>query len=188
MSNLNDLFGQPPLVKGEDIERYFRLLAALEHEIKPETVLDEMLVRDLADKFWEQQRCKQSVASLIEGCYIQALADLLRPYPGPLPNLENPPLKIAQKYYGGAASRKEIEEIERRLAQHAITAEQIRAKAMELCGGGVMLFSRMGTNCGNSLRSLRKEIGLVIKAREKRLAAADNAAGRVSNDAKEVEA
>jgi hypothetical protein len=164
------------------------LLAALEYEIKPETVLDEMLVRDLADKFWEQQRCKQSVASLIEGCYIQALADLLRPYPGPLLTSENTPLKIAQKYYGGAASRKEIEGIERRLARHAITAEQIRAKAMELCGGGVMLFSRMGTNCGNSLRSLRKEIELVIKAREKRLAAADNAAGRVSNDAKEVEA
>jgi hypothetical protein len=86
----------------------------------------------------------ESVASLIEGCYIQALGDLLRPYPG-LSAL------ISQKYYGGAASRKEIEEIERRLARHAVTAEQIRAKAMELCGGGVMLFSRMGTNCGNSL-------------------------------------
>jgi hypothetical protein len=183
MPNFNDLFGQPPLVKGEDIERYSRLLAALEYEIKPETVLDEMLVRDLADKFWEQQRAKQSVASLIEGCYIEALADLLRSYPGPIA-----PLEIAQKYYGGAASRKEIEEIERRLARYAITAEQIRAKAMELCGGGVMLFSRMGTNCGNSLRSLRKEIELVIKGCEKRLAAADNAAGRVSNDAKEVEA
>jgi hypothetical protein len=35
---------------------------------------------------------------------------------------------------------------------------------------------------------VRNEIELVIKAREKRLAAADNAAGRVSNDAKEVEA
>jgi hypothetical protein len=35
------------------------VFSALQYEIKPETVLDEMLVRDLAHKFWEEQRCKQ---------------------------------------------------------------------------------------------------------------------------------
>jgi hypothetical protein len=49
-----------------------------------------------------------------------------------------------------------------------------------------MLVSRMGTNCGNSLRSLRKEIELVIKKREKRPAANNNAPDRASIGAKEV--
>jgi hypothetical protein len=35
--------------------------------------------------------------------------------------------------------------------------EQIRAKAMQLCGGGVLMFNRMETNCETSLRMLRKE-------------------------------
>ena len=50
-----------------------------------------------------------------------------------------------------------MEAVELRLAQYGITVEQIRAKAMQLCGGGVLMFNRMETNCETSLRMLRKE-------------------------------
>jgi len=50
-----------------------------------------------------------------------------------------------------------VEAVELRLAQYGITVEQIRAKAMQLCGGGVLMFNRMETNCETSLRMLRKE-------------------------------
>lgn len=55
-----DLFGEPPLLKGEDKERYLRLLALVEDQIRPKTIFEKMLVRDLTDKYWEQLRCKQS--------------------------------------------------------------------------------------------------------------------------------
>ena len=55
----DDLFGEPPLIKGEDSARYYRLFAEIKHEIKPETVFDKIRVRELADKLWQQQRCKR---------------------------------------------------------------------------------------------------------------------------------
>ena len=33
---------------------------------------------ELADKLWQQQRYKQSAASIVDGAYIEALASLLR--------------------------------------------------------------------------------------------------------------
>ena len=80
ISPMCDLFGEPPLLKGEDKERYLRLLALVEDQIGPKTIFEEMLVRDLTEKYWEQQRCKQSCASLVEGAYIDALASLLGPF------------------------------------------------------------------------------------------------------------
>ena len=153
-----DLFGEPPLLKGEDKERYLRLLAAIEHQVDPKTIFDKMRVRDLTDKYWEQQRCKQSCTSLVEGAYIEALASLLRPFIEPTLSIgEDVATRMARSYYSGEAKPDEMEEMELRLAQYGITAEQIRAKAMQLCGAGVVMFNRMEANCASSLRSLQKE-------------------------------
>jgi hypothetical protein len=50
ISQMDDLFGEPPLIKGEDTARYSRLLAAIAHEMKPETVFDKIHVREFTDK------------------------------------------------------------------------------------------------------------------------------------------
>jgi hypothetical protein len=155
----DDLFGKPPLMKGEDKERYFRLLAAVKHQIEPKTFFDELWVRELTDKIWEQHRCKDSVAALVEGAFVEALASLLLPFIAP-PMVsigEDAATEMARNYYSGIANPKKMKEIELLLAQYGITQEQIRAKAMQLCGGGVLMFNRMGTNCENSLRALRKD-------------------------------
>jgi len=34
-NQMDDLFGAPPLIKGEDAARYWRLRAAITHEINP---------------------------------------------------------------------------------------------------------------------------------------------------------
>ena len=148
-----DLFGEPPLMKGEDKDRYFRLLAAVKHQIQPKDFFAEVLVHELTDKIWEQQRCKHSVAALVEGAYIEALSNLLRPFIAPTAiSLGDLASEMARDYYG-----KKMEDLEARLAQYGITPEQIRAKAMQLCGASVLMLNRMGTNCETSLRTLRKE-------------------------------
>jgi hypothetical protein len=158
ISQMDDLFGEPPLIKGEDTARYSRLLAAIAHEMKPETVFDKIHVREFTDKLWQQQRCKQSAVSLVEEAYIEALASLLRPFNPPTISMgEDVASEMARDYYGGEAKAKKVEAVELRLAQYGITVEQIRAKAMQLCGGGVLMFNRMETNCETSLRMLRKE-------------------------------
>ena len=152
-----NLFGPPPLMKGEDKDRYFRLLAAVKHQIQPKDFFGEVLVRELADKIWEQQRCKFGVAALVEGAYVEALASLLSPFLAPMINLGDPATEMARDYYSGDASANKMAELEALLAQYGITPEQIRAKAMQLCGAGVLMLNRMGTNCETSLRILRKE-------------------------------
>src|SRR3981081_477772 len=108
-SQIDDLFGVPPLIKGEDSARYWRLHAAIAHEIKPETVFDKIRVREFTDKLWQQQRCKQSATSIVEGAYIEALASLLRPfYPPPIISIGGDAAsEMARKYYGGETTAKE---------------------------------------------------------------------------------
>lgn len=45
-----DLFGPPPLLRGENEALYFALLAEVESEIKPKSILDRADVRDITDK------------------------------------------------------------------------------------------------------------------------------------------
>jgi hypothetical protein len=157
LSQMNDLFGEPPLIKGEDKARYLRLLAAIENELQPKTVFDRIYAREYTDKLWQQQRCKQSAASIVESAYIEALADLLRPFDLPMIFGKDPATEMARDYFSGESNNKRLEEVETRLAVLSISTEQIRAKAMQLCGNGVLMFNRMETNCETSLRMLRKE-------------------------------
>src|SRR5271169_4159451 len=85
---MSDLLGPPPLIRGEDHARYLRLQAAVEHQIQPKTIFDMIYVRELTDKLWQQQLCKQSAASLVEGAYIEALASVLRPFCPPTFSLD----------------------------------------------------------------------------------------------------
>jgi hypothetical protein len=156
---MSDLFGPPPLIRGEDLARYWRLQAAVEHQVQPKTIFDQIYVRELTDKLWQQQRCRQSAASLIEGAYIESLESLLRPFIDP-PEMqfgEDPETAMARDYYSGNADDKRLKEIKCLLQIHGITDEQIRAKAMELCSGGISMFNRMEAHCEQSLRMLRKE-------------------------------
>jgi hypothetical protein len=151
-SQVDDLFGEPPLIKGEDKERYFRLLAAIEHDVEPKTTLEKIMAREMTDKLWEEQRYKRNAACLVETAYFEALTGLIAPFCG----LTEFPVDIAKRYYTGDSATKKATAA--RLAGWGITDDQIRAKAMQLCGGGLQLFERMGMNRENSRRILRKEI------------------------------
>src|SRR5467141_762260 len=109
VSVIDDLFGPPALIKDEDTARYWRLHAAIAHEIKPATVFDKIRVREFTDKLWQQQRCKQGAASIVEGAYVEALASLLRPFdpPAMISIGEDAASRMARKYYGGQATAKE---------------------------------------------------------------------------------
>jgi hypothetical protein len=154
-----DLLGPPPLMQGEDASRYWRLHNAIEYHNKPKTIFDWIRVREIADKQWQQQRCKQGGASFVESAYLDALASLLRPfYAQPIVLIgEDAAFVTARKYYGGEMNAKEREDIDSLLAQYRITQEQIRAKAMQLCSGALTTFYRMENHCETSLRMLRRE-------------------------------
>src|SRR5271167_2541099 len=135
-NQMSDLFGKPPLIRGEDEARYWRLQALVEHEMKPQTIFDKIYVREFTDKLWQQQRCKGSAAALVESFNVEALESLLRPFipPPTMSYGEDAETVMARDYYSGNADDKRLKEIKCLLEIHGITDEQIRAKAMQLCG------------------------------------------------------
>ena len=112
----------------------------------------------MTDKLWEQQRYKQNAASLVEAAHVEALASLLRPfYPSNLltgegltsalaliSRGEDRATAMAREYYSGEAKPKRLEELETLLSVHAISPEQIRARAMEICGSTISAFQSHG--------------------------------------------
>ena len=56
ISQFEDLFGKPPLLEGEDAERYQRLCTEVIRELKPKSFSDFINAKDQIDKIWEEQR------------------------------------------------------------------------------------------------------------------------------------
>jgi hypothetical protein len=164
-NQIDELFGPPPVMRGEDLVRYRRLQAAVEHEIKPEGVFDQILVREVTDKLWQQQRYRKTVVSVVESSFVEALASLLRLYrpPGGLLRMaeiiadEDKATTMAREYYSGDTDAKRLKQLNAELKMYNISQEQIEAKALELSSGRLSALIRMEANCENSLRMLRKE-------------------------------
>jgi hypothetical protein len=69
-----------------------------------------------------------------------------------------------------------VEAVDYLRALYGISEEQIRAKAMQLCGGGISMFNRMETDCETSLRMLQKENDRRISAENAKTRGAAQAA------------
>jgi hypothetical protein len=151
-SELDDLFGEPALIAGEDKARYLKLYAAVEASIRPKTIFDKMMVRDQTDKYWEEMRYKRSAAALIDGAFMRALQSLLEPI---CETTFDTPAQIAHDYYSGDAKTKR--EAIAQLAKYGITTEQIQAKAVQNIGAGLQMIDRMIVSRETARRILRKE-------------------------------
>jgi hypothetical protein len=144
------LFGKPPLLEGEDEERYLRLRAAVVGELEPKSVFDWINAKDQVDKLWEEERYKRAAAALISGglpkaldCYLNEICDV------------DYAEGLSDKYFNGdAKGRKEVMAV---LAEHGITMAQLHAKAAQLESGGLAMFDRMVAAREHGRRMLRKE-------------------------------
>ena len=53
--DLVSLLGEPPLLKGENQQRYAALRAQVEQMIQPKNIVDQMRVQTLTDTMWDEQ-------------------------------------------------------------------------------------------------------------------------------------
>ena len=144
------LFGKPPLLEGEDEDRYLRLRAAVVRELNPKTVFDLINAKDQVDKLWEEQRYKRAAAALISGGLYKALDYYLKEI-CEVDYAED----LTDKYFNGnAKGRKEVMAV---LAEYGITMAELHAKAAQLESGGLAMFDRMVAARENGRRLLRKE-------------------------------
>jgi hypothetical protein len=163
-NKIDDLFGKPAFIKGEVEDRYWRLHAAVEADIKPKGIFDRIMIRELTDKYWEELRYKRGSAALIDSAHVEALASLLSPIYQHKMTLTTA-AKAAVNFYG--ADPKAKKEVTTVMTQYGITEAMIQAKAIQIIGGTLQLLDRMINNRELSRRILRKE-------NERRLSVVDN--------------
>jgi hypothetical protein len=76
-----DAFGPPPLIAGEDAAAYDEILARIFAAQEPVDFIDEMLLREGADQFWEVQRLRRSWAELMTKKAHDVLVGELKKFP-----------------------------------------------------------------------------------------------------------
>jgi hypothetical protein len=65
-SQLDEFFGRPALLKGEDRDNYRELQKAISELMQPESLLDELEVQEVIDNIWEGRRFQNMGAKLID--------------------------------------------------------------------------------------------------------------------------
>ena len=63
--SLRRLFSAPSLMQGEDSDVYAELYARVEEVVQPQDVMDQMMVTDVTNHFWEQQRYRRCTGTVI---------------------------------------------------------------------------------------------------------------------------
>jgi hypothetical protein len=96
---------------------------------------------------------RRYAVTLTEGAHMEALQRLLEPI---CKGTNEIAAEIALDYYSD--DPKERKALAMRLEQHGITSDTIQAKAMQICGSGLLTFDRMIGNRETARRLLRKEL------------------------------
>ena len=131
------LIGKPSFLAGEDRAAYDRLRNAIQLEINPRTIFDEMRVQELTDKFWEEQRIKRHQIALIQSAKVDSLSSLLAPYYG---DDLDAALETARNYYSSDQERLRAQKI---VEQFGITDEQIEANGIHVRSLAILALDRM---------------------------------------------
>src|SRR5262245_41312825 len=76
---VRELFRKPPLLRHEDPKIYWRLVRTLAEEMRPQDVVDWLLLMDLVNQAWETVRNNGFNVALIEADQRAALAELFAP-------------------------------------------------------------------------------------------------------------
>jgi hypothetical protein len=75
--NLRRLFSTPSLMNREDPDVYAELYARVEEVVQPQDVWDQMMITDVTNHFWEQQRYRRCTGTVINSKRRAALKKIL---------------------------------------------------------------------------------------------------------------
>jgi hypothetical protein len=141
------LFGEPPLVEGEDPKGYWGLVQAVANDRKPKGFMEWTDVFDFTNKIWEEQRLRRASAGVISGALLKAVMYFLEQ--------ANQDRSKAQKYF--SQNPIEREQVMLALAQYGITSGTLQAKAAQSHLDMLKIFERMIETRENGRHKLRKE-------------------------------
>jgi hypothetical protein len=122
----------------ESHEAFDRIRDALDKEIKPRGILEQIYVEDIAYLTWEVLRLRRSKAAIVNLAFREALKELITQLllePGQYAHqLGDQPEELARDWFSDAKIKKQIADLLREfdLDESAIEAEAIRKSADDL--------------------------------------------------------
>jgi hypothetical protein len=105
---LDKLFTTPSLMNGEDEVVFAELYARVEECVQPKDVWDQMLVSDLVNHFWEQQRYRRCTGAIIDSARRTALLKILHDRVGLNPDDAT---DVADIYFGVVRYEEEFRQV-----------------------------------------------------------------------------
>ncbi len=121
---LDELFGPPPLLEGEDLGAFQSLKRRLFESVKPEDFIEAMSVNDLLHLIWESMRLRKQRAKLLTASEHVGLRDLI----GPLAGSFSIPNDLTREWrLNGRKASGELADI---MKQAKIDREQIQAQTL----------------------------------------------------------
>jgi hypothetical protein len=173
---LEGLFGDPPLLEGEDPDLYWGLLGAMIKDRQPQSFLEWTYVYDMVSKLWEEGRLKRASTGLMRGEMFSALMYFLRqihtdgqdeePEQGeryflPPIHTDHHPAKLGEaeklafKYF--SEKPKERQKVISLLAKYGITPAVLQAKAAQQNSDAFQMFEAMKARSEKERRKLHRE-------------------------------
>ena len=73
------LFGRAPVITGEDPESYNSLAAQVTQALRPTSFIEQMVVKDVVDLHWEENRYQRAKTALLQRARADALTRMLVP-------------------------------------------------------------------------------------------------------------
>jgi hypothetical protein len=132
------LLPTPPLLITESEDEFDRIRHALNQEIKPRGILEQMYVEDIAYLSWDVLRLRRSKAAIVNLAFRAALKELITQVllePGQYKHqLGDQPDELARDWFSDPNIKKQIADLIQKfnLDESAVEAEAIRRSADDL--------------------------------------------------------
>lgn len=167
---LRGLFGNPPLLEGEDPKLYQSLLEAVIKDREPQKFMDWIAIYDLVPTLWEELRLKRASTGIIRVGMLDALEGILgaicKDNRIRIPKIPSKtPEQMAFRFFD--KDEEERKELRSLLAQYGITEVEIQARAAQLNSDAVQMFEGMISAREKKRRRLRKEQRQIERERRK---------------------
>ena len=134
----SSLLPASPLLITESEDEFDRIRDALDQELKPRGIVEQMYVADVAYLAWEILRLRRCKAGIVNSSFLQALERLLEQFlrqPGGFNlHVREEAERLARAWFSGPAGKKDVEQLLKdfQLDETAIEAEAVRCSIDQL--------------------------------------------------------
>jgi hypothetical protein len=168
LSQLDDFFGRPALLKGEDRASYRELRKAVSELMHPENLFDAIEVQEVVDSIWDGQRFRKHATKLVDAERQNAFLKLTDSHLGYVSNeaAELVEANEGKPFPDGMTEAEFLKKV-------GLSVELVQAKAVLLAADEFSVLDRLVSNRNAARKASLKDYARRkrLDAKEKRLAA-----------------